>query len=226
VATYTRAVALAERADEIVRGLPRGWERARLEITVEEERDADRASIILAPATPGRSGKTFSLHVAGATQHGLASPDLGRRVLRRLDEEGIRGRIRLADYVARAEDAPAAPAAEPEGLAAAWDRLVSRLPPDWSDLYVELELDSTDFVERAALLLAPVNPARYGESTPFRFRCASRSGYGVSAGMARRCLERLDDEGITGSVRVLRVLSGTHSVFTQGPVWVEGGRSV
>jgi hypothetical protein len=219
-------VALSERADEILRGLPRGWERARLEVTVEGESNADRASVILAPATPGRSGRTFSLHVARATQLGLASPELVRRVLRRLDEDGIRGRIRLADYVARAEEAAAEPAAEPERLAATWDRLLSRLPPDWSDLYVELELDSSDFVERAALLLAPVNPARCRGNTTFCFRCASRRGYGVSAGMARRCLERLDAEGITGSVRILRVLSGTHPVSTQGPVWVEGGRSV
>ncbi len=219
-------MALSERADEILRGLPRGWERARLEVTVEEESDADRASVILAPATPGRSGRTFSLHVAGATQLGLASPEVVRRVLRRLDEEGIRGRIRLADYVARAEDAAAEPAAEPERLAATWDRLLSRFPPDWSDLYMEVELDSTDFVERGALLLAPVNPARYGakHDLPFSLReppglrSLRRDGPALPRAPRR--------EGITGSVRVLRVLSGTHHVSTQGPVWVEGGRSI
>ena len=103
---------------------------------------------------------------------------------------------------------------------------MSRLPPDWSDLYAEVELDSTDFVERAALLLAPVNPARFGGGKTFKFRAASRGGYGVAAGMARRCLERLDEEGITGRVRILRVLSDTHPVSTQGPVWIEGGRAV
>jgi hypothetical protein len=226
VAAYTRGVALAERADEILRGLPRGWERARLDVTVEDPGAADRAAVILAPATPGRSGSTFLLHVAGAKERGLARPELVRRVLRRLDEEGIRGRIRLAAQVEGGETAAAAPAAEPQGLAAAWDELLSRLPPDWSDLYAEVGLDSTDFVERGALLLAPVNPARFGGSTTFSFRCARRRGYGVSAGMARRSLARLDEEGITGSVRVLRVLSDTHHVSTQGPVWVEGGRSI
>jgi hypothetical protein len=44
--------------------------------------------------------------------------------------------------------------------------------------------------------------------------------------MARRSLERLDEEGITGSVRALRVLSDTSSAFTQGPVWRVDGRSV
>jgi hypothetical protein len=42
--------------------------------------------------------------------------------------------------------------------------------------------------------------------------------------MARRCLERLDAEGITGAVRVLRALSDTRPVATQGPVWYVGGK--
>jgi hypothetical protein len=44
--------------------------------------------------------------------------------------------------------------------------------------------------------------------------------------MARRCLERLDGEHITGTVRVLRILSDTHHVATQGPVWYVEGKSV
>ena len=44
--------------------------------------------------------------------------------------------------------------------------------------------------------------------------------------MARRALERLDDEGLSGRVRVLRVLSDTNPVSTQGPVWRVDGRSV
>jgi hypothetical protein len=221
-------VALAERADEILRGLPRGWERARLEVTVEEPEQADQASVILAPATPGRSGGTFALHVAGATRRGLPQPETVRRVLRRLDEAGIRGRIRLASH----EEAAPSPAPTPEPkparmtLAASWDELLAGLPPDWSDLYAEVELDSTDFVERGALLLAPVNPARFGGPTTFRFRAASRRGYGVAAEMARRCLARLDEEGMRGRVRILQVLSDTHLVSTQGPVWIDGGRSV
>jgi hypothetical protein len=44
--------------------------------------------------------------------------------------------------------------------------------------------------------------------------------------MTHRCLERLDAEDIRGEVRVLRALSDTHHVWTQGPVWYVGGRSV
>ena len=44
--------------------------------------------------------------------------------------------------------------------------------------------------------------------------------------MARRCFERLDEEGIPGRTRVLRVLSDTDKVYTQGPVWLVGGKTL
>ena len=100
------------------------------------------------------------------------------------------------------------------------------MPRDWSDLYAEVRLDSTDYVARAALMLAPVNPARFAGPAALQFRCARTFGYGVSPEMAARCLERCDEQGITGSVAILRVLSDTYPVATQGPVWYVGGRSV
>ena len=59
-----------------------------------------------------------------------------------------------------------------------------------------------------------------------RFRCAHHFGYGVSPEMAARCLERCDQDGITGEVEILHALSDTYPVGTQGPVWLIGGRSV
>jgi hypothetical protein len=44
--------------------------------------------------------------------------------------------------------------------------------------------------------------------------------------MAQRCLERLDEEGVRGSIHVLWALSDTRPVQTQGPVWYSGGKSV
>src|SRR5205809_633187 len=107
-------------------------------------------------------------------------------------------------------------------LAEQWDELVGEFPPDWSDLYAEVQLDSSDFLQRGALLLAPVNPARHDGPTTLRFRAARLSGYGVAASMARRSLERLDREHITGRLRILQVLSATSHVATQGPVWRVG----
>jgi hypothetical protein len=42
--------------------------------------------------------------------------------------------------------------------------------------------------------------------------------------MARRCFERLDGEGILGRVEVLRLISDTDNVATQGAVWYVGGK--
>jgi hypothetical protein len=42
----------------------------------------------------------------------------------------------------------------------------------------------------------------------------------------RQCLERLDADGIRGQVRILRVLSDTDPVSTQGPVWYVEGKAV
>ena len=111
-------------------------------------------------------------------------------------------------------------------LVESWDTAIAELPSDWSDLYAEVELDSSDYLERGALLLAPVNPARVKEQLAYRFRVARVFGYGASAEMTERCLQRLDAEGISGHFHVLRSLSDSKPVATQGPVWYVGGQAV
>ena len=71
-----------------------------------------------------------------------------------------------------------------------------------------------------------MNPRRDGTRAAFNFRAARQAGYGVAPGMARRCFERCDEKGIRGSISVLRVLSDTHLVATQGPVWLSGGKTL
>ena len=98
-----------------------------------------------------------------------------------------------------------------------WELAQANLPADWSDLYAEVELDSSDYLERGALLLAPVNPARVKEELAYRFRVARVFGYGASAAMTERCLLRLDAEGISGHFQVLRSLSDSKPVCDAGP---------
>jgi hypothetical protein len=215
-----RLVRLAEQWERIAAELPEGWGDARLSLAVDEEAQLDRAAALLGPINPGR--RRGELRFFTARNGAATRPDNLRRLLRRLDEERVEGRLELL-----ASDAPVAEAAvERSTLAGSWDAVLETLPDDWSDLYCELELSSTDQLERAALLLAPVNPARYGGTVALRFRVASHRGYGASAEMTRRCLERLDEERIPGLVDILRALSDTRPVATQGPVWRVGGRSV
>jgi hypothetical protein len=207
---------------EIERGLPEDWGDARLLLTVADEGRADRAAALMGPINPGRRGRQIRFYTArrGAGHR----PDLIHRLLARLDAERIAGELELASTGKRATAAP--PEIVRPTLAASWDAAIAALPSDWSDGYAEVELRSSDHLDRAALLLSPVNPARFGGTPGFRFRTARRFGYGVSPEMARRCFERLDEEGIRGQVRILRTLSDTRPVQTQGPVWYVGGRAV
>jgi hypothetical protein len=218
-------MALAEHFAELVDGLPRGWKSARLDVTIEDPARADKAALVLASATPGRSSSTFHIPLRGA-EDGGASPGVVERVLRRLEDEGIRARLRIASFEGpeRAGE-PGRPSADRRSpLAEQWDRLEAKLPRDWSDLLAEVELDSTDFVDLGALRLGPVNPYLVDDVSTFRFRVARRFGYGAAPEMTRRSLERLDEEGISGRFRILGVLSDTRPVATQGPVWRIGGR--
>jgi hypothetical protein len=211
---------LSRQWDEIERGLPDRWSDARLALTVPDTQQAVRASALLAPLNPGRSGDT--IRFASARGGAGFGPEHVRKLLRKLDSEGIAGTLGLVASEASApvEEVPRAT------FVGQWEAALDELPADWSDLYAELELVSTDYLERAALLLGPLNPARHDGTPSFRFRVASRTGYGASPQMTRRCLERVDAAGITGEVRVLRVLSDTGHVATQGPVWYVGGRAV
>ena len=210
---------LVEQWRELESRLPESWSDARLQLTIADDGRCDRAAAVLGAASAARSGKRIRFFSARGGA-GVGAEGI-RRMLHRLDEEGIQGELELL--------ASGEPVSVPEThratLAASWDAAVEALPSDWSDLQAELELRSSDYLERAALRLAPVNPTHTGGLT-LRFRVARRFGYGGSPEMTRRCLERLDEEGIRGSFRLIRVLADTYPNATQGPVWYVGGRSV
>lgn len=215
-----RSVRLVEQFNAIERDLPDGWAAARLRLDIADDGRCDRAAALLGPANPGRRGP--HIRFTAARRGAGTGPEAVRRLLRRLDQEGIAGDLALVG----ADEAPAEVVRKRSRLSGAWADALAALPPDWSDLYAEVRLDSTDFLERAALLLSPLNPARYGGQTGFRFRCARRFGYGTAPQVVARYLERCDEEGITGEIEILHVLSDTVPVATQGPVWHVGGRTV
>jgi hypothetical protein len=210
---------------ELQRGLPDGWEEASLSFAVEEPSAVATAAVVLAPLGPGRSGDELRFH---ARPLGPSGAESVRNLLGRLDRKRIWGTLTLVDsVVAREDDLVAQSHGETRArsLTGAWDDLVGSLSPGWSDVLCELEVDSSDFLPRAALLGAPLNPARNPEALALRFR-VGRGGYGTSTTMTRRCFERMDAEGITGRLAVLGALSEVGNVATQGPVWRVAGRAV
>ena len=201
--------------------LPAGWSSTELRLQTRDRATGDLAARLLGPAQSYRVGAN-DVHFRVARDGSAPSPDGIQRLLRRLDERRI---VATLSVVAAA----AAPRrAEPahESLVASWDAELTKLPADWSDLVGEVELDSSDYVERASLLCVPMNLRREGTRSALRFRAASRFGYGASPGMVRRCFERCDAEAIRGRVRVIQVLSDTRPVATQGPVWLQAGKTV
>jgi hypothetical protein len=212
------AVKLADQWRAIESELAAGWVNARLRVQISDPAQVQRAASTLGSLNAGRAGKDAFVVALDSASGAQAV----RKLLGRLDAEGIAASVRLD-----AVDVPAVvPPAARTSVVSGWDRELGALPQDWSDVYGEIELDSSDQVARAALLLAPVNPLRVGGVKTLRFRVARVAGYGTSPQMTRRCFERLDEEGIRGTVRILRALSETDHVHTQGPVWYVGGRSV
>lgn len=198
--------------------MPEGWTRVDLHLKLPSRDAASEAAATLAPAGPYRAGPTVIRFVVARDGSGLG-PENASRLLSRIP----RGSLTAVDSYATARPAPVETTPP---LAAAWDRVIAELPADWSDAFLELQLGSTDFIDKAAVLCIQANPRRVGNRAALRFRAARRAGYGIAPGMARRCLERCDESGITGTIAVLRVLSDTDHVGTQGPSWILDGQTI
>ncbi|MFL5971428.1 MAG: hypothetical protein ACJ750_03495 [Gaiellaceae bacterium] len=211
-------MSVAEQYRELESRLPADWADARFVLNVDEASRAERAASMLTAFQPGRVGGQvrFSVPRRGGKR------EQARRMMERIDREGIKGDLELLT----ASEAPLEPAefrAEWAPAAEQWDGVFAALPVDWTDVYAQVELESSDFLDRGALLIAPLNPARYSDAVGFRFR-VGRYGYGAAPEMTRRCFERLDTEGIRARVTILHALADTKPVMTQGPVWyLDGG---
>jgi hypothetical protein len=213
-------VRLVEQWNRIESGLDPRWNDVRLRLRVGTQKPRERAAALLGPAGPGFAGDAIRFYVARGG-HGIG-PEAARRLLGRIDAEGISGVLTLVS----ASEAEAAPEVVRPTLAAEWEAALEVLPSDWSDLVAELELDSSADVDRAAVFCAPLNPIQSTGKPGFRFRCASTRGYGASIGMVGRCLARLDEADIGGRIRLTRVLSDVHPVGTQGATFLVGRRPV
>ncbi len=209
---------LVEQWNGVENGLDPSWSDVRLRLRIEPDAARERAAALLGPAGPGFSGDTIRFSV-NRTGHGIG-PEAARRLLSRIDAEGIAGQLELVS----ASEAEAPAVVAPRTLAAEWNAALAVLPADWSDLVVELELESSADVDRGAVLCAPLNPIQSAGRPGFRFRSANSRGYGASAGMVGRCLARLDEAAIAGHVQITRVLSDVNPIGTQGALFSIGRR--
>ncbi len=205
---------------ELQVALPDGWVSVSVQLEIRDPGVASQAAALLGPAGPYRTGTT--LRFSSARDGSAAGPDGIAGLLRRLDDARIGGTLTALG----SEKAATRTERDVTSIVESWDAALAELPDDWSDLVAELRLLSTDYVERAAVLCIQINPRRVGDDATFRFRSAHHAGYGVAPPMARRCFERCDEENIRGSIHVLRALSDTQLVATQGPVWNLDGQTI
>ena len=189
-----------------------------LSLAINDDTARSRAAALLGPAGPGVSATEIRFHVS--TQGTGSDPKLRDGFCVESTRKGS------AAVSSSSSPAASAPSRSRCGvrLQSGWQEALDALPSDWSDVVAELELDSSVDIDRAAVLCAPINPSQTTERPGFRFRSASAHGYGASAGMAGRCLARLDEAEITGRIRVTRALSDVHPVGTQGATFLVGRR--
>ena len=195
------AVKLVDQWTELERRLPGDWEAVALRLRTEQPEERHEAARVLGPMNVGFVGDELALTVRRAG--GASGPEAARRLFGRLDEARIWCILEQRD-VAEATPVLDEPESAASSVAESWDAALAPLPPGWSDLLCVLELGSSAWLARAALLCAAINPTRVHSRARFTFRCARTTCYGVSPGMARLFFEELEEEVIGGSFSVLR----------------------
>lgn len=99
------------------------------------------------------------------------------------------------------------------GLASDFQQVLDSLPPDWTDLEVDLRIgDESRYVD-AAVVLSQVNAQPYSQADwDWRLLVAQSFGHAAAAETVRGSLEKLDAEGIAGEMQVREVREGRSEI--------------
>ncbi len=100
-------------------------------------------------------------------------------------------------------------------LAADFNRIVDALPPDWTDLEVDLRIDDESQYIDSAVALSQVNAQPYnrpGDGWQWRLLIAHSFGHAAAAETVMGVLAKLDGEGVSGEMRVAAVREGRSEV--------------
>jgi hypothetical protein len=101
-------------------------------------------------------------------------------------------------------------------LAAHFAQILDSLPPDWTDLEVDMRIeDEAQYVD-TAVALSQVNAQVYqhplDEEWHWRLLVAHSFGHAAAAETVMGILEKLDAEGVAGELRVAEVREGRSEV--------------
>jgi predicted alpha/beta hydrolase family esterase len=100
-------------------------------------------------------------------------------------------------------------------LAADFEEILQTLPPDWTDLEVDLRIEDVSQYVDTSVALSQVNAQVYQhpqEGWHWRLLVAHSFGHAAAAETVKAVLERLDEAGVTGELRVAEVREGRSEV--------------
>lgn len=92
-------------------------------------------------------------------------------------------------------------------------QVLDALPPDWTDLEVDLRIDDEGQYIDTAVALSQVNAQPYSEADwHWRLLVAHSFGHAAAAESVGGVLEKLDADGVTGEMQVREVREGRSEV--------------
>jgi len=98
-------------------------------------------------------------------------------------------------------------------LAEDFQRMLDALPPDWTDLEVDLRIDDESRYVDTAVAVSQVNAQPYSRSEwHWRLLVANGFGHAAAPETVGGVLEKLDREGVEGEMRVAEVREGRSEV--------------
>lgn len=98
-------------------------------------------------------------------------------------------------------------------LAEDFQQVLDSLPPDWTDLELDLRIDDESKYVDTAVALSQVNAQPYSEADwHWRLLIAHSFGHAAAAESVMGVLEKLDGEGVNGEMQVREVREGRAEV--------------
>jgi hypothetical protein len=100
-------------------------------------------------------------------------------------------------------------------LATDFQRILDTLPPDWTDLEVDMRIKEMAHYVDTAVTVSQVNAQVYQhpqEGWQWRFLVAQSFGHAAAPESVLGVLEKLDGEGVRGELRVAEVREGRSEV--------------
>jgi hypothetical protein len=101
-------------------------------------------------------------------------------------------------------------------LASDFQQILYTLPPEWTDLEIDMRIEDESQYVDSAVALSQVNAQVYqhphAEGWHWRLLVAQSFGHAAAAETVKGVLEKLDADGVAGELRVAEVREGRSEV--------------